>query len=145
MLEINTLCLTKKDEQYLKYLKSIKESVPVSTIKDIYDNNLKTFDEIKQKHPKHITNNFKIEKLCNIEIKLEKNLLPQYQCEENISAHEYLKRKCIDGLKKIFGQMKASALHGKERQISLLRTCWINIPFLMKNISSQMALGTARK
>ena len=98
------LYLEQQDNIYLRYLKSIKEGIPVKHIEEIYDNNLKLFEEIKNKYPKYLENNYKINELCNLKIEYEKDLLPKYPCPNNMNSFEYLKKLCIEGLKKIFGQ-----------------------------------------
>lgn len=89
------LCLTKEDEKYLKYLKAIKEGIPVSNIKETYNHKsllpLKGLDK----------NNELLVSLCDLKIKIHQNLLPVY--DETKDAYTELKRQCINGMKKIFG------------------------------------------
>ena len=96
------LCLDKKDVDYLKYLESIKTGIPVSEIeidnKDCYIRN-----DIKSEYPDDLENNKYIVDNCNITIKKDSNLLPIYDCPNNLSSYEYLKKLCVDGMKKVFG------------------------------------------
>ena len=89
------LCLTQEDEKYLKYLKAIKEGIPVSNIKETYNHKsllpLKGLDK----------NNELLVSLCDLKIKIHQNLLPVY--DETKDAYTELKRQCINGMKKIFG------------------------------------------
>lgn len=85
------LCLKKEDEKYLKYLKAIKEGKKYDEINEEFENvsllPLETYDN-------------QISDLCNLEIKMHKNLLPVYETED---SYEYLKKECIKGMKRIFG------------------------------------------
>ena len=85
------LCIQKEDETYLKYLHAIRDGVNVSLKNDIKDVSLL---------PLCNNDNDIISKLCNVEIKFHQNLLPTYPCDD---SYECLKKKCILGLKKIFG------------------------------------------
>lgn len=96
------LCLDKKDVDYLKYLESIKTGIPVSEI-EIDNNDCYIRCDIKSEYPDDLKNNKYIVDNCNITIKKDSNLLPIYDCPNNLSSYEYLKKLCVDGLKKIFG------------------------------------------
>ena len=50
-----------------------------------------------------LTNNYEITKMCNIKIEHEDNLIPKFKCPDSLDSYTYLKKLCIDGLKKIFG------------------------------------------
>ena len=97
------LCLEKGDLKYLSFLDSIKNGSSVSgTLK--YDSNyLVLFDEVKGLYPNHLDNNYKINEMCNLEIKLERDLLPRYNCPDGMDSFSYLKKLCVDGLKRLFG------------------------------------------
>ena len=98
------LCLDRSDLVYLKYLKGIKDSVPVSSISFNYDNYLRLYDEVLRDYPDYLNNNYKIGEMCNLEIVLEKDLLPNYPCPDGLDSYGYLKKLCVSGLKKIFGE-----------------------------------------
>ena len=89
------LCLTKEDEKYLKYLTAIRKGIPVNQVKEIYLN--KSLIPLKGKEQ----NNSLLTSLCNLEIKSNQTLLPGYDKEND--AYIELKRKCIEGMKNIFG------------------------------------------
>lgn len=93
------LCFEKKDKYYLPYLEAIR----VGTLKLNIEEKEGNFSfEID---PSLLSeNNYKIEKLCNVEIKKEKNLLPIYPCPENQDSYTYLKKLCITSLKEKFGE-----------------------------------------
>lgn len=97
------LCLNKRDQAYLKFLKAINDGVLVSEVSDFSNNYLMLYDEVLEKFPKFLSNNYKIGEMCNLEIKLERDLLPHFDCPDNMDSFSYLKKLCIDGLKKLFG------------------------------------------
>ena len=97
-----TLCINKTDTPYVSYLEAIRKGI--------------TIDEVKvSKVPCHMFNNdFEIPKedieninkivdICNVKISHEKDLLPIYNCPDNLSSYDYLKKLCVIGLRKIFG------------------------------------------
>ncbi len=91
------LCLEKEDEVYLKYLYAIREGkLALEIVTSNFDVSL-----FPLKHTDEESNH-KIEELCNLEIPFHQELMPLYPCD--INAFEYLKKECIRGLKKIFGE-----------------------------------------
>ena len=46
--------------------------------------------------------------MCNVEISYTPDLLPKYKCPDNLDSYSYLKKLCIDGLKRIFKDKVAS-------------------------------------
>ena len=88
------LCFKKEDEKYLKYLKAIKEGVSVKEIEEIRGKSLLPLENNSK-------NNELIVSLCNLEIKKHQDLLPIY--DENKDAYTELKKECIKGMKRIFG------------------------------------------
>ncbi len=100
------LYLSKEDSEYLKYLIGIKDGVTIENVSFVdYDYSFHFYEEIKVNYPEDLKNNQKILEDCNLEIKMEKNLLPIYDCPEGMSAITYLKQLCKEGLKRIFGEM----------------------------------------
>ena len=99
-----TLYLTKNDNKYIKYLDAVRTGV---TIDIISNNNLNNYilkeDEFNTKFEISIKNNHLIYELCNVEIPFNQKLMPKYKTEENIDSYSYLKKKCIEGLRKHFG------------------------------------------
>lgn len=61
------------------------------------DEMIKAFKDI----PEAIENTKKISEMCNFEFKLGKIKLPQFQVPNNENPNQYLKEKCIQGLKKL--------------------------------------------
>lgn len=99
-----TLYLDKEDKKYIKYLFAIKESTTIKNIKiDNSDNYLLSYDTIKEKYPWDLKNNEYIYENCNIELEFKQDLLPVYDCPNKMDSTSYLKKLCVDGLKKIFG------------------------------------------
>ena len=95
------LCLEKGDLKYLSFLDSIKSGVSVSGI-DKYDTNYLVLN-VNELYPEYMDNNYKIGNMCDLEIKLERDLLPKFDCPDGMDSYGYLKKLCVDGLKKIFG------------------------------------------
>lgn len=98
------LYLKKIDSKYYKYLLGIRDGVILEKVEDIYlDNYLKSFNEIESLYPLDLENNYKITEMCNLSIEFNLDLLPVYDCPDNLDSYEYLKKLSIHGLEKIFG------------------------------------------
>ena len=97
------LCLSKSDLKYLSFLDAIKSGSSVSGVDRYSDNYLVLFDEVKRLYPNHLNNNYKIGDMCNLEIEIQHDLLPHFDCPDGMDSYSYLKRLCIEGIKKIFG------------------------------------------
>ena len=99
------LYLVKEDANYLKYLESIKTGYTVDSFDfDKIDNYMPDINKISVDFKDDLINNEYIYNNCNLELKLNQQLLPIYDCPDNLDSYNYLKKLCIDGLKKIFGQ-----------------------------------------
>ena len=97
-----TLCLSIDDLEYLKYLNGIKNNKVLLSIQETYiDNYLHLEEEVINISGEDIKNNYEITKSCNIEIKFNNDLLCVYPCDD---AYSYLKKLCIEGLKRLFGE-----------------------------------------
>ena len=96
-----TLYLNKQDAKYLKYLLAIKDSKELNDINITNNNYLLS--------PKELTdfivnkNNQEIVDKCNLKIEMHNDLLPIYECPNNMDAYSYLKELCQDGMRRIFG------------------------------------------
>ena len=66
-------------------------------------NYLKLFEEVSTKYPDDLKNNYKINELCQLELKFNQHLIPHFECPNNYDSYTYLKKLCIRGLKKRFG------------------------------------------
>ena len=98
------LCLNIEDTKYLKCLEAINEGITVNFIETNYKNNyLISYNEVKDKYNLDLSNNELINKLCNIELPFNQKLMPKYKNPDNIDSYTYLKKLCIEGLKKHFG------------------------------------------
>lgn len=93
------LCLKREDTVYLPYLEAIREGKLVINIKKNFKENYLHLDKQLWNE-----NNYKIYTLCDIEIKKENNLLPIYDCKDGLDAYTYLKKLCVEGMKKRFGE-----------------------------------------
>ena len=98
------LYLDKADFKYLKYLESIKTGHTVDNLDfDKTNNYMPDLEYIKNEFKDDLKNNEYIYNNCNLELKLNQKLLPTYKCPNDLDSYSYLKKLCIDGLKKIFG------------------------------------------
>ena len=96
------LCLNKEDTKYLRYLEAINEGITVNFVETNYKNNyLVTYNELKENED--LENNELIDKLCNLELPFNQKLMPVYNNPDNIDSYSYLKKLCIEGLRKHFG------------------------------------------
>lgn len=92
------LYLDEKDKDYLKYLYAINKGISLNEVfLDKHDNHILAYKLYSDE------NNQKLTDLCNLEIKYKQDLLPIYDCPNNLSSYEYLKQLIKDGLKKNFG------------------------------------------
>ncbi len=92
------LYLEEKDKDYLKYLYAIKKGVTVNEINiNKHDNYLLSYQMYQDE------TNEEIIELCNLELPLHQDLLPIYECPDNLDSFSYLKQLVIKGLKNIFG------------------------------------------
>lgn len=99
-----TLYINKSDGEYVPYLHGIKDGIMVSNVKLNVKNNFIVTEEIMAKYfPEHLDINKKIAEMCNVEISYTPDLLPKYKCPNNMESFDYLKKLCIEGLKRIFG------------------------------------------
>ena len=104
-----TLYLDKKDSEYINYIYAIKKGTLVSNIRLDIKNNFIVKEEVLEKHFKEdLSLNKKIVDMCNVEITSTSDLLPNYECPNN-DQYAYLKKLCIEGLKKIFGNTVSKA------------------------------------
>lgn len=101
------LYLNREDAEYINYLYAIREGRSVDFNIELDDNYLKLYDEVEDLID--FDNNQKIIDLCHLEIRRDKNLLPSYQCPDGYDSYQYLKKLCIDGLKRIFGTSVSQA------------------------------------
>lgn len=98
-----TLYLDKEDKKYLNYLYGIKDGVLLENIKiDNSDHYLLSYDEFVRNYNMDIKNNEYIYDNCNLEITEDNNLIPIYECPNNLDSFSYLKELCNDGLKRLF-------------------------------------------
>ena len=96
------LYLEKEDGDYIKYLYGIKDG-----LKEPFDLELEGL-YLNLDNPLMNDNNKYVEETCNLVLEYEKNLLPIYKCPDNMDSYTYLKKLCIEGLKRIFGSKVGS-------------------------------------
>ena len=96
-----TLCLTKSDQEYLRYLTAIREKkVLIAVEEEIENKYIYLEEEARIISGDYFSNNEKITSMCNVTFKFDNDLLANYPVDD---AYEYLKKVCIEGLKKKFG------------------------------------------
>ena len=96
-----TLCLTKSDQEYLRYLDAIRNKKVLLAVDTEYENKyIYSEEEARIISGNYYENNEKITDMCNVTIKFNNDLLANYPVDD---SYEYLKKVCIDGLKKKFG------------------------------------------
>lgn len=96
--------LRKEESKYVKYLDAMKEGTTISLVNSTrLDNYLRLgVDELESDDVELFR------ELCNLELPFHQLLMPVYQNEEGIDSYSYLKKKCIEGLKKRFGNSVGS-------------------------------------
>lgn len=98
------LCLNKEDYKYLRYLEAINDGITNNFIETDYkDNYLMNYNEVNNKYQSDLANNELICNLCNLELPFNQKLMPIYKNSDNMDSYSYLKKLCIDGLRKRFG------------------------------------------
>ena len=91
------LYLSEDDQDYIKYLYGIKDGLKEPFDLDLNGLYMNLNNSLMNENNDYVINS------CNLVIEYEKNLLPIYKCPDNMDSYSYLKKLCIDGLKKIFG------------------------------------------
>lgn len=69
---------------------------------------LKTSDEMTSlfaDYPEAVANTDKIADMCNLELNFDKTFLPKFDNPAGMENREYLKRLCIDGAKRKYGEL----------------------------------------
>ena len=87
-------CLKKEDEMYLPYLQAIQEG---KELNQNFKTNPSFIPEIEESK-----NYEEFYHLCQFEYEKEKDLLPVYQCPNNMEPLSFLKEICKEGLRKQF-------------------------------------------
>ena len=99
-----TLYLKESDKEYIKYIDAIREGISVDNLTiNHFNNYIITEDEFIELYKESIENNYFITEISNIEIPFNQKLMPKYINEDGIDSFSYLKKQCIEGLKKHFG------------------------------------------
>lgn len=92
------LYLEEKDRDYLRYLYAINKGVGLNEITlDKHDNHILAYKLYSDENNQELTD------LCNLEMKYHQDLLPIYDCPNNLTSYDYLKQLIKIRLKSIFG------------------------------------------
>lgn len=97
-----TIYLKKEDSKYVKYLDAMKEGTTVSLASS------KRLDNYLRLEVDALDSMDEFRELCNVELSFHQPLMPKFENEEGIDSYTYLKKKCIEGLKKRFGNSVSS-------------------------------------
>ena len=99
-----TLYLNRNDMEYIKYLDAVRNGVSLDLLTENHlDNYLLLEDEFNERYKESVQNNHFITDLCNVELPFNQKLMPKYINNDNVDSYTYLKKMCIEGLKKRFG------------------------------------------
>ena len=91
------------EEEFIRYLLAIKKGVTVDNIIMEESKNYLVMGSVINKHfSEDMINNTKITDMCNVEITHQDDLLPIYPTPNN-DSYAYLKEKCKEGMRRIFG------------------------------------------
>ncbi len=128
-----TLYLYKNDYKYLEYLVGIKEGVLSSGVKISTKNNyIIDEDTIKKYFSEDINNIYKIVSDCNVTLEYKEGLLPKYKCPDNLDSFSYLKKLCIEGLKRIFGTSVSNTYKDRlKHELDIINKMGFNDYFLL--------------
>jgi len=99
--------LMENDYEYIKYLYGIRDGLKEPFDLDLENMYLNLNSDLNNEYNDYVIAN------CNFKMEYQTNLLPIYDCPEGVDSFTYLKKLCIDGLKRIFG-LKVGSLY-KER------------------------------
>ena len=101
-----TIYLKKEESRFVKYLDAMKEGTTIFQVNATrLDNYLKTEEEVKDLLSSDIED---FRELCQLEIPMHQQLMPIFENEDGVDSYTYLKRKCIEGLKRRFGDKVGS-------------------------------------
>ena len=96
--------LRKEESSYVKYLDAMKEGTTVSLVNSTrLDNYLRL--EVGELESNYMDD---FRELCNLELPFHQPLMPVFKNEEGLDSYSFLKKKCIEGLKKRFGNSVGS-------------------------------------
>ena len=96
-----TVYLVSEDFKYLNYLRAIKNENKLEFKEQMLNN----YIYLEKDLPYDLSNNYKIYDMCDVKLEFKQNLIPKYKCPDNLTSYEYLKKLCVEGLKKIFGSV----------------------------------------
>lgn len=98
------LCLEKEETPYIRYLHAIRDGKLLTEVQEHgIPCHMMTETEYHNIPLEDRKNMEEIVSRCQVTIKKEKDLLPIYECPDQLSSYEYLKKLCVDGLRRIFG------------------------------------------
>lgn len=97
-----TIYLKREESAYVKYLDAMKEGTTISLVSSTrLDNYLKLENELDGLLSSEMDN---FRELCDLKLPFHQKLMPVFENEDGLDSYAYLKKKCIEGLKKRFGK-----------------------------------------
>ena len=98
------LCLEKEETPYIRYLHAIRDGKLLTEVQEHgIPCHMMTETEYHNIPLEDRKNMEEIVSRCQVTIQKEKDLLPIYECPGQLSSYAYLKKLCVDGLRRIFG------------------------------------------
>ncbi len=87
----------------------------------------KIFGEI----PQSMQTTLDIAAMCNVELKFDRILLPQYEVPEGETMDSYLERLCLEGVRKRYGQITPSIKTRLDEELGVIRRMGFSAYFLI--------------
>lgn len=98
------LCLEKEDTPYVRYLHGIRDG---KELENVLESKLPihmiTEMDMQEIPPEDQRQMNELLSMCNVKITKGRDLLPIYQCPDGMDSYDYLKKLCVEGLRRIFG------------------------------------------
>lgn len=87
--------------------------------------------EIFKDHPDAITNTLEIAERCKVEIEFGKNLIPDFKAPEELSAQQYLKKLCGEGLKTRYADVTPEIVKRLDYELETIHNSGFDAYFLI--------------
>lgn len=87
----------------------------------------KLFSEV----PQALHSTIEIASHCNLEIKFDRILLPQYQVPQGETMDSYLEKLCLDGIRKRFGQIIPAYKNRLDEELAVIKRMGFSAYFLI--------------
>ncbi len=81
--------------------------------------------------PQAMNTTLDIAAMCNVELKFDRILLPQYEVPEGETMDSYLEKLCLDGIRKRYGQITPVIKNRLDEELSVIRRMGFSAYFLI--------------